>query len=261
MNVMALNPPAWSRGRWWTAFSLALLVQVSLIYLLSDRRPLVARQATPSPEYYLLLDTPPNIPVTELLNLNDPTLFVLPGLRGFSGLAWLRPGPLEHPSPDSTGPECWLTQDVSELGRVFRELLRTNVVTHRSFADKPAPKLSAVNPPPIPLPIRSSLRVEGDLALRELPVAVEVPSVPHPDLLANTVIQLAVDAWGFTLFPVVLSGSGSKSADQQALDLARAIRFKPLVGLNAGAPLGQRSLTWGRLVFQWHTVPAATPSP
>jgi hypothetical protein len=161
----------------------------------------------------------------------------------------------------SRGSEWWLTQNVAQLGADFRDFLRTNVVVHRSFADKPAPRLSEVNPPPIPLPTKSSVRIEGDLTRRELLAPVEVPSIPHTNLLTNTVIQLAVDSSGFALFPVMLSSSGSKGADQQALDLAKGLRFKPVGTANAGPPQRPRSLTWGRLVFEWHTLPAADPPP
>jgi len=161
---------------------------------------------------------------------------------------------------DWPGPARWLTPNVRELGATFSEFVRTNTVAHTLFADKPAPRLSPVNPPAIPLPTRSFVRVEGELARRELCSSVEIPPVPHTDLLTNTVVQVGVNRSGLVLCRAVLSGSGSKAADQQAHDLAKTIRFNPLGLANPDQP---HSLTWGRLVFQWHTVepPANVPAP
>ena len=68
---------------------------------------------------------------------------------------------------------------------------------------------------------------------------------------------------GFTFSPpVVLSSSGSKTADQRALDLAKAARFKPVARPGPASPGRPPALTWGKLIFQWHTVElSATNSP
>jgi hypothetical protein len=54
---------------------------------------------------------------------------------------------------------------------------------------------------------------------------------------------------GQVFSPVLMPpGSGSKSADQLALDIARSARFAPL-------PRDAGAFTIGALVFEWHTVP------
>jgi hypothetical protein len=58
------------------------------------------------------------------------------------------------------------------------------------------------------------------------------------------------------LSATLLTRSGNPAADQKALDLARAARFKP-VGSEPEAP----ALTWGQLVFQWQVVPLNTNVP
>lgn len=262
MNRTFLDPAVWSRGRWWTTFLIAFLLQVMIIYQLSDRNPLVPKPVQSSPAYYLVVDAPADPVLAELLNINDPTLFALPNLRGFSGPAWLRPDPLVHRLEGREEPHRWLTLNLAELGAAFNELARTNVVAHRSFADKPARRLSEVNPPPIPLRTNSSFRIEGELARRKLLTRVEVPSIAHTDILTNTVVQLGVNPSGYPFPPIFLNSSGSKAADQEALKLAKSMRFKPLGPADGNGPRSATALMWGKVVFEWHTLElAATNAP
>jgi TonB family protein len=75
------------------------------------------------------------------------------------------------------------------------------------------------------------------------------------DLLTNSVVRVVVDADGLVFSTALLPpGSGSKAADQSALEMARSARFAPL-------PRHAKQMT-GTLVFEWHTVPLAeTNSP
>jgi TonB family protein len=57
-------------------------------------------------------------------------------------------------------------------------------------------------------------------------------------------VQVLVDAAGNVVSTVLLTPSGYDAADQRALELARALRFTP-----------SSSLTFGRIIFNWHTVP------
>src|SRR6185369_16911410 len=125
----------------------------------------------------------------ELLNIDDPTLFAMPDPRGFSGPAWMRVPTLGHQSRDWTEPERWLTLRVAGLGGAFAELVRTNVVGPRLLADKPAPRLSEVAPSPVPMRRKSTFRITGDLARRDLLAPLEVSSIANTNILTNTVIQ------------------------------------------------------------------------
>jgi hypothetical protein len=268
MNGSTSNAMAWSRGRWWMAAVITLIVQVLLIVALSDLRPIVPRQSETQTSLRLVGDAPPDSAIGALVNLEDPTLFALPGLRGFSGAAWMKAQPPARRRIDLAEPPRWLTQNVDQLGAAFAELVRTNPAPHHAFGDKPAPRLTEITVPPVPLPVKSSLRIEGDLAGRELMTPLEVPSFPHTDLLTNTVVQISVGPSGFPFPPFVLTGSGSKTADQRGLELARSIRFKPLAATGGRSPRNADSLTWGKIVFQWHTIeppltnlPAALASP
>jgi hypothetical protein len=157
---------------------------------------------------------------------------------------------------------------VNELGLAFAEFVRTNVIGPRVLADKPAPQLDKLSVPPLPLPAHSSLRLEGDLAKRELLAPLELPPIPHTEILADTVIQVCVSALGIPFSPVPLSRSGSPEADRQALELVKSVRFRPLATAGSTTPRGPAAFTWGKIIFQWQTVempatnaPPARPPP
>jgi len=258
MNRAVTDPVLWTRSRWWVAFAVVMAAQVALMFTLSERKLIVPRQADNSTAFYLVADVPTNSVVSALVDVSDPTLFALPDRRGLSGGAWLRAPSLQYHSADWTEPSQWLTLPATELGAAFLELVRTNVVARRSAAAKLPARLSEVAVSPVPLPAKSRFHVEGDLSKRELLALWDVPSIAHIDLLTNTVVQVGVSPSGFALSAIVLSGSGSKAADQRALELTRSLHFKPI------AEREGISLTWGKIVFQWHTlemsVTNATPA-
>ena len=254
MNAPASQPVLWSRGRVWGYFLAVLAVQVVLLFALSEKKPILPRTREPGTAFYAVIDPEPDDPVTALLTLQDPTLFALPHPRGFSGRAWLHAVPLEYESTNWEERPHLLAQNEARLGGTFQEFLRTNEVAYRSAAAKPPAPPDRALVPPLPVRIVSSYRVEGDLARCELVAPLDVPSVSYTNILTNTVVQLAVNAAGVTFSAVALEESGSKLADQRALDLARSARFK-----RASPSSSPGALTWGRIIFQWHTLetPAA----
>jgi TonB family protein len=190
-----------------------------------------------------------------MVELSDPTLFALPSPVGFSGKAWLIPGPLPRPIFESIEPEVWLTQSVAGLGTLPDHAGgKNNRIRYRTFDQKLAPVVSRIEAPPLPFPQRSSVRVDGPegRALINMP---ELPSVTHADVLANTVVQAGIAPSGFPISVVVLNGSGSATADQVALDATRGVRFKPLAVRD---PL---AVAWATFTFRWHTVVPTNPPP
>jgi len=269
MNASASEPLPWSRGRWSGAVFLLTIAQVGLILWLSERKPVVPRRPdSTTTTVHLLADAPPGSAIAELLNIDDPTLVALPDPRGFSGPAWMTAPPLRHQSQDWTEPARSLALSVAELDATFAEFVRTNVVGPGLIADKAAPRLSEVGFSPVPMPATSTFRIEGDLAKRELLTPLQVLSIPHTNILTNTVIQVCVDRLGFVFSPVPLSGSGSETADERALDLVKSMRFKPFAGTDSASPRNPSGQTWGKIIFRWHTLempasnsPAARPPP
>jgi hypothetical protein len=193
----------------------------------------------------------------ELLKLNDPTLLALPHARGFAAPAWLPVPRLEFAPFKWTESPRFLALPVAQLGATFLEFMQTNTFARLELEILPAPELILPELPPLfTPPTRSELRVRGDLSERHLLNPPELPSWPAADLLTNSVVRAQVDAAGNVhSFTLVAPGSGSKAADQRALELTRLLRFAPLSQppVISADPTGR--LTSGTLIFEWHTVP------
>ena len=257
MNTATLEPVRWSRRRWMYAVAGVFLLQAGLVFLLGPRP-----RHLPEPPIFrtaIQMLTDPKVQLNSLPGMDDPTLFALPSLQGFSGPAWLTFPSLEYRPAEWVEPPHWLPLDNNALSSTFSQFVRTNLISPPLIADKPLPPLLRYEPnfPNEPLPAQSRLRLEGDLATRPLLAPLELQSWANSEILSNTTVQAAVDAAGFTFSAVLLDGSGLKEADIHALKLASAARFRPL-------PRGKRAsddggpMTWGRFVFQWHTLPPPT---
>lgn len=237
------NPPGegWSRNRWLTILTLVFAAHIALICMFGEWKPVVPRAVTNAPALGLADDA------DELLALNDPTLFALPHQRDFVTAAWLK---LHDPKPPSfrwTEPPRWLALSAASLGATFHRLMQTNVFAGSPLDFKPPLTLSTPVPPLAPmLPQQSTLRIEGELAQRQLPTAISLTNWPLADVLPPSVVQVLVNPAGNVVSSVVLTPSGYDEADQRAAAIARTLRFKPAA-----------SVTLGRIIFHWHTVPPA----
>jgi len=230
----------------------AAVLQALLIFFLGDKSQVIPRSTGSTVAFTLVSDIPPGSPIAELLGVGDPTLFALPDVRNFSGRAWQLSRPIVRPSFSWTEPERWLTQSVADLGNTLEEFTRKNRLRYRTFDEKLPPVVSRITAPPVPLAARSTVRIDGtgDRLVRVTP---EIPSIPNADVLADTVIRVGIAPSGSTFSAVVLSGSGSGTADQLALDTARSTRFEPVAGHNPPR------LNWAVFTFRWHTIaPPAT---
>lgn len=263
MNAAPIEPRTWPRHRWGSLIALVFAAHVGLIFALGDRKTIVPRQPGPAPE--LRLATGPS----ELLALNDPTLFARPHPKGFAAAAWLQISQAEFPPFRWTEPPRWLALPVEQLGTTFLRFVQTNTFARIEFETMPAPELALPEVRAEIAPVtRSALRVAGGLAQRRLLNPVELPSWPSADLLTNSVVQVLVDAAGNVVSHTMLPpGSGSKDADQQradqrALELAKSARFAPLPQSGSAPANALGRLARGTLIFEWHTVPLpATNAP
>jgi TonB family protein len=260
MITAAVELRAWPRRRWWGVILLLLAVQVGLVFWLGDRSLPIPRKASTNPAVFLAQELP-----NELLALNNPTLFAWANPRGFSGAAWLKIPPVNYQLADWTEPPRWLPLSVADLGNTFHRFVQTNLASALPIAVRPEPRFTLTE---LPLPItslatRSRLRVEGELAARHLLTQLDLPSQPHTDILTSSIVQVMVDAEGRTISATPLSGSGSKEADQRALNLAKTARFNSLrVSGPDRLTESVAPLSWGQLIFEWHTVPMpATNAP
>ena len=238
----------WPMNRWLLLIVVVLAAHVALIFTFGGRKPVTPRVASNVPE--LELDSRSS----EWLMLQDPTLFALPSREGFAGAAWLEAPHLEIHVKDWTESPRFLSLLTNKLGATFSQFMQTNRFATFRFELKPPPQFSVPSVPLEPTFARTStLRIEGDLAQRQLLTAMKLPSWPYADIIAPSRVQVLVNAAGEVISTVLLPSDNptqarDTDADQRALELARAARFAPSSGL-----------TIGRLIFDWHTIaPSAT---
>jgi hypothetical protein len=239
----------WSRQRWLTLVALIFAAHIALIFLFGEKKQIVARAVMNVPTLKLANES------DELLALNDPALFVLPNPKDFASAVWLKMPDVKQPSFRWTEPPRWLSLAAENLGATFSRFMQTNHFTAYQLHFKPQPELSEPVLPVEPvLAQNSTLEIEGTLAQRRLLNEINLPSLPDNDVIAPSKVQVLVDAAGNVVSAILLPSENSLEAashydiaDQRALEIAGTMRFEP-------AP----RLTFGKLIFNWHTVPLAT---
>ena len=234
---------------------LVMAGQVGCVFWLASRKPDIPAPPALGSMLYLPADQ-----TAELPGVSDPTLFVLPNAHGFSGPAWIQFPLADYALGPWTEPARPLELELPQLGAALRDFAEANRPRPFELALKPEPELEAPAylPPEEPL---SSFTVEGELANRPLLMPLHPASWPAADILTSTEVQVAVDGAGRVFSAVLISRCASADANSNALSLARLARFEPLRWLGAQPPPpGQ--LSWGKLVFRWHTeaLPATTAS-
>ncbi len=247
MTDALVEPGPWSRRRWRLTIAFVMLLQFGLIYLLEKIPSVGLRKLVAVPQIHLRERV-----FLEPLALSDPTLFVLPHVRGFSGEAWLNRAPvLQYQPADWTEPPRVLSLATAGLGAHFKEFLAANTPPHlETLATLEPPRATpaefvaanAATP-------SSSFRIEGALAQRRLLATPELRARESAELLGNSVVQVLVDAAGRVVSTVLLSPGGGPEqqlAGARALDVARTLRFAP--DLDAGVMVGT-------LTFEWQTLP------
>lgn len=219
-------------------------VQVLLILWLSEREDPLPAPA--SPQLTVVLS-----PSGFNWAADDPTLLALPSAAGFAGAGWRRATDPRYEPQDWDEPVQWLAADGQSLGRLLVEA-RPPGRARSSIAEKPTPALARMVLSAIPLPGGSTVRVEGELGRYPWLRAPAVPLITHSNVVGNTVIQVTVHPEGFVYSAIVLESCGLKTADHQALEVARAARFQLPTASQAETPAAT-GWRWGRLVFEWRT--------
>ncbi|MEN9573712.1 MAG: hypothetical protein RL514_1567 [Verrucomicrobiota bacterium] len=265
MNSAAPGTPPWS-GRRWTFVIVALgTLQLGAVWLLSARSRPPQRQ--PQVEFAARwLTAPTAMRAVDQLLLNDPTHLAAVNPRSFSG-AWLRPAPPAYRPAEWREAERSFAQPTQTLGTAFQQVLPTGPATLFEPARKPATAPAAAVVAQPALRSASRLLVEGPLRDRPLLQAPALPSWPHTDVLADTRVQVSVSTEGLVQPPHLAPAdrvndpaqrAAQRTADQHALELARALRFAPA----AKAPSARAATpSEGVLVFQWHTLAPPAPKP
>jgi TonB family protein len=263
--MTAAEPANWTVRRWVGVLVLVFLAQLILIVSLGKRGPVQARSGS-GPSVLKLAANPSR----EFLELEDPTLFALPHIQGFSGKAWLKVEGTSMTNFVWSEPEKWLGVQLEPLGAAFREFMATNRFASLEMQQTLGPELTVPEgrqmAPPM---VQSSMRLTGELAARRLLTRLDLPSWPprtnalnELDLVTNTVVQVVVNAAGRPVSATLLGRSGSEAADERAMSEARTARFAPLAGGENEAMTNPiANLTWGRMVFEWATGEAEDRGP
>lgn len=243
---------SWTRRRWWGVAALVFLFQLALIFWLGETAPPTPHPAAPGLTLRLAGSA-----AAELLALRDPTLFVLPRPQVISTPAWFK---APHPDadvfawPEPANPPAL---SIGQPGTALSQRAESNLFPLQQALARFEPHPDLPEAAPLPMGAdQSTLQLRGALAQRRLLAPLDLRSWTHRDILSNSVVQLLVDAEGMPRSITLLAGSGSPEADRYALALARGARFEPLrpnPGDPASAPAAH--LSWGRMVFLWHTQP------
>ncbi len=252
MTAVSVQPRPWSFRRWAGMVVLIFVVQLALIFWLGSRAPIRSRPAVAGLRLRLVTSAS-----AELRALYDPTLFTLPHPKGFSGPVWQTAPRLDYRPFEWLAPTGHLPMTADRLGTTLPRLAETNQFGASQLPAQPEaeptlPKLA----PLVLLKDQSVLQLEGDLAQRRLLTPPQLQPWTNLDILASSVVQVVVDADGRPVSVTLLSGSGKADADQDALKQAKAARFEPLSRApTEPGPNPTSRLTWGKMIFRWHTVP------
>ncbi len=201
-------------------------------------------------------DTDPRDDSLDLLP--DPAVFARVVSQGFSGPLWVSEASVPA-APPTTG--LGKVSETLALPRPRLEGIPRSINLVTSIQSVPLPLALGPRPQTQPaLPRNSSagsvVRATDGFAGWQVTLRERLPAWTNSQLLAATVVQVLVDEHGGVMSATVKPpGSGQAAADQEALRLARALRFEriqPSVG--AAKPV------WGDVEFVWHTVaPPDTP--
>jgi TonB family protein len=252
MTAASAAPRSWPRRRWGIVVAFVFVLQLGLIFGLSEKRLAQLRPPRSEPALHLA-----GASDADLLALSDPTLFALPHAEGFSGLAWLRAQPPPTNSFDWSEDPRFLQLATQQLGGTFGCAVEPEPSASLLSFTRPEPVLMMTGAGPPPAQANSSLRLEDGLAGRKLVVPIKLPPQQYTDLLTPSVVQVVVDSEGRPIsVPVLLLSSGSADADNLALHLARIARFNSVSTGGPGKPANPiAQLAWGRMIFEWQTLP------
>jgi hypothetical protein len=252
MNSASLQKQQrWLGPRFIGLVAMVFCGQLAIVLWLGQRQIKTPRIADPVSSLQLAGEAS-----TELLKLEDPTLFALPHREGFSGAAWLSIPSQEIRPFAWTEPLRFRDLQVQELAALPAALV-TRAEERWPATAYSAPDLSLPVLEPVRLFItKSTLRLTGPLESRRVAMQLELPSWPSSDVLSNSVVQMQVDAAGLPFSALLLERSGYKEADDYALRQARSMRFKALDAASGASP-PPSNLTGGELVFEWHTMPTS----
>jgi hypothetical protein len=269
----------WRWLRWIAAVAIVFAAHVVLIFVFGARKPVAPVPVRNTPSFALVDES-----AGDWIALNNATLFALPGNNGFAASMWTELPPLNIYHKPWTEEPQWLkpsnSLQMAGLFAPFNRFIKTNRFARVHFEFNMPPEV-AVPAAPLEPPIaqNSMLRIEGELAGRRLLTPVTLPTWQDSDIDAPSIVQVLVNAAGNVVSAVllpqdILSPGNSwepplthnRQADQLAVQVARTLRFAPVLSEDAGQPgsapdpAARTSATLarmaiGQLIFDWQTAP------
>jgi TonB family protein len=247
MRLIEADLIRWRKRRWLWFLLVMVAIHVVAIAWFSAHGPLPRSVYPRSPTVTLL--TGDGNPASELGTFDeyeDPTLFAAPHQHGFSSTVWLgKPAHLYDILSPPPSPRLLSLGEALEILTQKKSSqpppdVFASIKKYSPPMEKPS-LLGPINPP------QSELRIEGALANRTLLNNPTLPPEYFNDALGNTIVEAGVDGDGFVLSARILSGSGFKQADQDAIAITRGLRFAPEREFSGA----RAELTWGKLIFDW----------
>ncbi|HTG43065.1 MAG TPA: hypothetical protein VK633_00915, partial [Verrucomicrobiae bacterium] len=202
----------WSRGQWMALIGLLLVLQGTLFWTAS-RTPENVRTVYPREPLLTFSRAPGNN--SEWVLLQDPSLFAGANPRGFSGSAWMIKPPWAPPAEVTLPQKTYLSLPDTIQNDSTEAARRVLPLAH----SRPLPEPSKPEPGAMKSEEHSRLFVEG-LSNRSLITSMEVPIQYASDAVRASVVQVMVDSEGVVLSSRLLTSSGSKTADLDALRIA-----------------------------------------
>jgi TonB family protein len=193
--------------------------------------------------------------------LENPAMFALPNPLSFSGEAWMTSPPPVYREYDWSEAPRWLPLQMRPVDDLLAGLTPEKPRANETLALPARPEFNQPGMLRLRfLPTASTLQVfssEPDIIAEPMP---ELPAQKNSDLLTNSVVQVTIDSKGKAFSATLLSSSGSKPADEEALRIARELKYKAEATAREEDALPTAS-RWARLVFEWHTVPVSAGGP
>lgn len=243
------DPRPWSISHWIVFIIAVLLVQSGFVVFLSRAPAGIQPKHPATSSFKLLAGTPADTLILKQLAIIDPALFGSASSRNFSGLAWVRRPDFDIEIPAWSEPPAYLELS-GHLPRYYQN--ESPQVSENTLPDKMAPGITpTVTTTPKPA---STLLMDLLPGGRRILAVGDIPLQPYSDVLGVSVVQAVVDEHGLVISARLIVRSGSKKADADGLNIAKAARFEPRKELTS-ITAGTTSTDWAVFAFQWFTVP------